>query len=68
MQETQFVEVRNVELPRGGTLEVQLTQNMISRIGSQFGVAPVDITDEHVRMYVWGAVKSAIEKAELEGV
>jgi len=68
MQEVQFVEVRNVELPRGGNLEVQLTQDMIDKIGSQFGVASVDITDEHVRMYIWGAVKSAIEKAELEGV
>lgn len=68
MQEAQFVDIRNVELPRGGTLEVQLTQEMSSRIGSQFGVAPADITDEHVRMYIWGAVKSAIEKAELESV
>jgi hypothetical protein len=68
MQDMQFVEVRNVELPRGGTLEVQLTQDMISRIGSQFGVAQSNITDEHVRMFIWGAVKSAIEKAEFESV
>jgi hypothetical protein len=68
MQDTQFIDVRNVELPRGGTMEVQLTQDMIGRISCQFNVPESSITDEHVRMFLWGAIKNAIEKAELDSM
>ncbi len=49
-------------------MEVQLTQDMIGRISCQFNVPESSITDEHVRMFLWGAIKNAIEKAELDSM
>jgi len=67
MQNTQFVETRCVNLPKGGVLEIQLTQEILERIKYQFGLDSTQvITDDHVRMFLWGTVNSAVDKAERE--
>lgn len=65
MSETEFTEKKNILLPKGGVLEVDVTQKFLDVVRAHFGV-PADqtVSDDHVRMYVWGAFKNAIDKAE----
>ena len=60
-----FVETRVIELPKGGTLTIQLTQELIDQIRSRFNLGDEPLTDDSVRMFLWGAVNNAIEKVEL---
>lgn len=65
MQLEDPAEVRKIQLPKGGVLEVQLSKEFIERVKLHFGLdkhAPVD--DDHVRMFIFGAFKTAIDKAE----
>ena len=65
MQEQQFIETRQISLPRGGVLEVQMTQVMINKIRQHFSLGPAQyLEDDHVRMFFWGTVNDAVSKAE----
>lgn len=60
-----FIETRKIELPQGGTLEVQLTQEFLDKIKKQFMLHPEQVvTDDHVRMFVYGATDIALKKIE----
>ena len=57
-------ETKYVPLPRGGTLEIQMTQSFVDRVKYQFGLQESDaLTDDHIRMFIWGALNFAIDKA-----
>lgn len=61
-----IVETRVIQV-QDGQLEVQMTQLFIDRLRQHFGLfgtQPID--DDHVRMYVWGTVNTAVDKAERE--
>lgn len=67
MVDPKIVETRNIQLPQGGVLEVQMTQEFIDRLRRHFGIfgdQPLD--DDHVRMYLYGALDNAVSKAERE--
>jgi hypothetical protein len=67
MDTPKIVETRHIKLPQGGVLDVELTQDGIDRLKQHFGVfgdQPLD--DDHVRMYVYGALDNAVSKAERE--
>ena len=67
MENLNFVETRHITLPKGGVLEIQMTQELLDRIKYQFGVDSTrSITDDHVRMFIWGTVNNAVDKAEQE--
>lgn len=58
---------RSIELPQGGTLDVEMTPQFIAKLRQHYGLygdQPLD--DDHVRMYVWGSLNSAVVKAEQE--
>lgn len=58
---------RNIALPKGGTLEVDVTPQFLDVVRKHFQLSPKAIvSDEHIRMYVWGAFKNAIDKADKE--
>jgi hypothetical protein len=58
-------EVRTIGLPNGGSLEVQLTDAIFDRIRNRFNLLPnAPVEDDHVRMYVYDVVNTAITKAE----
>lgn len=60
-------EIRLISLPKGGTLELTVMPGFYDRVRSHFGLvsdAPVD--DDHLRMFVFGTFKTAIDKAERE--
>lgn len=56
---------RDIPLPRGGTLEVEVTPKFLDVVASHFGLhVPQDVNDDHIRMYIWGAFKNAIDKED----
>ena len=58
-----IVETRAIET-RGGTLVIEMTQSFVDRVRSHFNVNPgAPLADDHLKMYVWGAVNSAVTKA-----
>lgn len=57
--------MRVIDLPKGGTLTVQLTQELMDQIRSTFNLGNEPLSDDSIRMFLWGAVNNAIEKAEL---
>jgi hypothetical protein len=63
----QVAEVRKITLPQGGELEVTMTPQFIAVLRQHYGLfgdQPLD--DDHVRMYVWGSLNGAVDKAERE--
>lgn len=55
-----------IPLPKGGTLEVDATPQFLDAVARQFNLSsPSEVSDDYVRMYVWGALKNAIDKEEL---
>jgi len=60
-------EVRIVPLPKGGNLELTIKPGFYERVRVHFGLAPgSSVDDDHIRMFVFGAVKDAVNKAEEE--
>lgn len=67
MQDSNMIH-RSIPLPRGGSLEVDLTEDFLEIVRKHFELKNnVDVSDDHVRMYIWGSFKNALDKAELEG-
>jgi hypothetical protein len=59
------VVMRNITLPRGGVLEVSMTDDFVQRVRKQFDLANVDeVTDDHVRMFIFSAVKGGLDRHE----
>lgn len=59
------VDTRRIALPKGGTLEVEMTTAFVDALRKHYGLDDAEkLDDDHVRMYVWGAVNTATDKAE----
>lgn len=59
------MEKRTIKLPKGGDLEMLMSDEFKRRVRKQFDLcesAPID--DDHIRMFVFGSLKGAIEKEE----
>jgi hypothetical protein len=57
-------QTKYIPLPKGGTLEVQVTQSFLDRVRYQFNIPNTSqVSDDHIRMFIWGALNCAIEKA-----
>jgi len=58
---------RNVVVPKGGDLVLEYTEEFMTKIREQFNLEPnSDVSDEHIRMFLFGACKTAFDKAEKE--
>ena len=65
METTIFNEVRNIKTPKGDVLEVQMTAAFTNALRKHFNLSSDDrVEDDHVRMFVWGALNTALEKEE----
>jgi hypothetical protein len=54
-----------VELPKGGTLDVEYTEKFIEAVCKWGRLASADeVTDTHIRTYIYGAMKNAIDNQE----
>tara|TARA_R110000824_G_scaffold96509_2_gene231059 strand:+ start:377 stop:565 length:189 start_codon:yes stop_codon:yes gene_type:complete len=54
-----------ITLPRGGILEVEATQDFLEKVRSHFNLRlSDDVDNDHIRMFIFGSLQSAVEKAE----
>lgn len=61
-------ETRMIKLPNGNVLEVTLSPEFLSRVARQFEILTDSVNDDHIRMFIFGALKNAIDKAQHEGI
>ena len=56
-----------IDLPKGGSLYVKTTPDFMKKIKEHYSLDDnQEITHQHIRMYIYGAFKSAVDKAERE--
>jgi hypothetical protein len=56
---------RIITLPRGGKLEIEMDPTFLDHVCRHFGLsAHSEVTDAHLRMFIWGATKNAIDNVE----
>jgi len=61
------MEKRNVTLPNGGILEIEATDRFYEAIRFEYKLdESTTITDDHIRLFVYGTMNNAVEKAEKE--
>lgn len=61
-------DVRLIPLPKGETLELTILPGFLTKVCQHFELASEqDVTDEHLRMFIWGSFKNAVDKAEADG-
>jgi len=59
------MEIRFIKLPKGETLEIQMSPEFLDKLRLHYGLASDQhVDDDHVRMFVCGAVNTAVDKAE----
>ena len=59
------MEQRNIRLPNGKILEVEFKAGFLNKIREAFDI-PEDqvVTDDHIRMFFYGSLKSAIDSTD----
>lgn len=58
-------DVKFIKLPNGNTLEVAIYPGFLNKVMNHFHLDSVSsVNDDHIRMYIYGAFKSAIDKQE----
>jgi hypothetical protein len=63
-QTINFVDSRVIRLPNGNELRIDLTNVITNKIRETFNLGSERLTDDHVRMFLWGAINNAISKEE----
>ena len=59
------MEKRNVQLPNGSTLEIEATERFYEAIRFEYKLdKSIEITDDHIRTFVYGTVNTAVQNAE----
>jgi len=59
------MEARKINLPKGETLEIEMDPKFLSYVARHFGLPGTSaVKDDHIRMFIWGATKNAIDKSE----
>tara|TARA_R110001592_G_scaffold225648_2_gene481636 strand:- start:354 stop:548 length:195 start_codon:yes stop_codon:yes gene_type:complete len=54
-----------IKLPKGGNLEVSMTKKFLNVVSNHFKLScESDVTDEHIRMFVYGSFKNAIDTVD----
>jgi len=54
-----------IQLPGGGSLEVDLTESFLLHVRNHFKIPDGDdVTDDDIRMFIHGSVKSALDNVE----
>ena len=61
-------EIRKIRLSTGETLEVSMNPGFLERVSAYFNlISKKNVTDDHIRLYIFDVFKQAIDKAEYEG-
>lgn len=60
---------RKLKLPNGQTLELAMSDEFVTKVRKHFDIpAGKAVTDDQLRMFVWGAMNTAVEKAEKQSL
>jgi len=63
---TTFTETREIPVRDNNVLEVKMTQKFIDRVRARCGLsADQPLENDHIRMYLFGAINTAVARAEL---
>lgn len=58
-------DVKLIKLPNGTTLEVTMYPGFLEKLQEHFKLQSAsEVDDDHIRMYIYGAFKGAIDKQE----
>jgi hypothetical protein len=58
---------RNVFVPKGGDLTLEYTEEFMLKVRTQFELEKdAEVSDDQIRMFLFGACKTALDKAEEE--
>lgn len=61
----QTQDVKFIKLPSGETLEVTIYPGFLEKVAGHFGLdSATSVEDDHIRMYIYGAFKGAIDRQE----
>ena len=61
------MEIRNIKLPNGGILEVEASERFYDAIRFEYKLdKSEEVTDDHIRLFVYGTMNNAVTKAEKE--
>jgi hypothetical protein len=61
--------VKLIKLPNGSTLEVSIYPGFIEKLKNHFGLeSDASVNDDHIRMYIYGAFKGAIDRQEYDKI
>lgn len=67
VENTSFIR-KNIPLPKGDVLEVDLTPEFLQVVQKHFDLPSTkSVENDHIRMFIWGSFKNAIDKAEAQG-
>jgi hypothetical protein len=60
-----IVDIREIKLPKGSILHVELTDDFLKKIREQYNLLSQDkVSDDHVRAFLWGVINDAVVKEE----
>ena len=62
-RDNQLTEMRTIEFQNGNKLDVECNTDFLERVKKQFNL-DTEPTDEDIRMFFYGSLKSAVEKIE----
>jgi len=56
-------DVKFIKLPNGNTLEVSIFPGFLEKVKDHFNLTSAsDVDDDHIRMYIYGAFKGALDR------
>lgn len=62
-------EIKLIKLPNGNTLEVSMFPGFLEKLREHFSLDSVElVNDDHIRMYIYGAFKGAIDKQQYDTI
>ena len=65
---SKLTETRKITTPKGSILEINMSDEFLQKVRKHFSLSDTDpISDYHLRMFIFGSVKTAIDKAEAHG-
>jgi len=64
--EKEPIQKRIIKLPSGGELEVSLTGAFLEVVKNHFNLLDANsVGDDHIRLFIYGSTKNALDKASL---
>ena len=56
---------KTISLPKGGDLDFQFDDDFLKKLQEHFELdSEQEVTDDHIRMFVFGSLKNAVDKAQ----